>query len=113
MSKPYHHYTDSDRQSIEESKLKLIRALPEGRDNALSGKEIAEKVPQSYSTVRDMLPELRAQYGVPVGACSDGYYIVTTPDELERQLERYDSQIETAMTRKRELTEAFNRGKYE
>jgi biotin operon repressor len=109
----YHGYADSDRWNIEESKLKLINALPEGRENALSGKDIAQSVPQSYSTVRDMLPELRSQYGIPVGACSDGYYIVTSPDELERQIERYDSQIETAQTRKQELVEAFNTQRYE
>jgi len=109
----YKHYADSSELSIEESKLKVIRAIPEGRDNAIPGGEIAERIPQKATTLYDMIPELRSQYGVPVGSCSDGYFIVTDPDELQTQIDRYDSQIETAQKRKRELVEAYNKEKYE
>jgi hypothetical protein len=109
----YKHYAESSELSIEESKLKVIRAIPEGRENAIPGGDIAERIPQKATTLYDMIPELRSQYGVPVGSCSDGYFIVETPDELQTQIDRYDSQIETAQKRKRELVEAYNKEKYE
>jgi hypothetical protein len=109
----YKHYAESSELSIEESKLKVIRAIPEGRDNAIPGGDIAEKIPQKPTTLYDMIPELRSQYGIPVGSCSDGYFIVVEPDELQNQIDRYDSQIQTAQKRKRELVEAYNKVKYE
>ena len=113
MSKSYKQYAESSELSIEESKLKVIQAIPNGRDNAKPGTEIAELIPQKATTLYDMIPELRNQYGIPVGSCSDGYFIVEDPDELQSQIDRYDSQIKTAQTRKRELVEAFNTQKYE
>lgn len=109
----YKHYAESSELSIEESKLKVIRAIPEGRDNAIPGGDIAEKIPQKATTLYDMIPELRSQYGIPVGSCSDGYFIVVAPDELQTQIDRYDSQIQTAQKHKRELVEAYNKVKYE
>jgi hypothetical protein len=108
----YKHYAESSELSIEESKLKVIRAIPEGRANAIPGGDIAEQIPQKATTLYDMIPELRSQYGIPVGSCSDGYFIVVDPDELQTQIDRYDSQIQTAQTRKQELVEAFNRTRY-
>jgi len=109
----YKHYAESSELSIEESKLKVIRAIPEGRENAIPGGDIADKIPQKPTTLYDMIPELRSQYGIPVGSCSKGYFIVTDPDELQKQIDRYDSQIQTAQKRKRELVEAYNKVKYE
>jgi len=111
--KQYKHYAESSELSIEESKLKVIRAIPEGRENAIPGGDIADKIPQKPTTLYDMIPELRSQYGIPVGSCSKGYFIVTNPDELQNQIDRYDSQIQTAQKRKRELVEAYNKVKYE
>jgi len=109
----YKDYAESDELSIEESKLKVLQAIPEGRNNAIPGGEIAEHVPQKPTTIYDMIPELRREYGVPVGSCTDGYFIVVDPSELETQVERYDSQIQTAQKRKQELVEAYNKVKYE
>ena len=109
----YKDYAESDELSIEESKVKVLRAIPEGRENAIPGGDIADKIPQKATTLYDMIPELRSQYRIPVGSCSDGYFIVQDPDELQNQIDRYNSQIQTAQTRKQELVEAYNRSKYE
>jgi len=116
MSSDYQQYAESDELSIEQAKLRLAKFLnanANGRDNAVPGTELAEKVPQSYSTVRDMVLELRSERGLAVKGCNDGYYIVHDPDELDRVVGQLNDQIATTERRKRELVQAFNRGRYD
>lgn len=83
------------------------------REWAISSKGLASAVGTiKPTTVRDAIREIRREYDLPVVSCSKGYYTISDPTALERELERIDREIETRMETKRELTRAFNRDRH-
>lgn len=113
----YQDYAESDGLSIEESKIKLynyLKANAVGKENAISGKELDKLVPQKYTTVKDMVSDLRKSRMLPViGYPNVGYYVVSSADELDEQLERLNDQIENKKQKRRDLAATFNKDKYE
>lgn len=103
-------YTQTDRTDHEQAKVTIYNILKETteRSDAVSSKELAEKTPVSRSTVRDLVSEVRRDYLIPVVSCPKGYYRVMDINDLERQLERINDEIETREQTKRELTRAWN-----
>lgn len=73
----------------------LIANRP-GTENAISAEAIAERVGVAKSTVRNWPKQICEEYLVPVGYCEDGYYRITSEDELARELEKFESQAERA-----------------
>ena len=105
-------HTPTDRTDHDAAKRAIATALQNdarGRDSAISGASLAERTPVSASTTRDLIAEVRREYGLPVASCSDGYFVVETADELAEVVDRIDRTIATKRERKRELTAAYNR----
>ena len=103
-------YTDSNATDHEIAKQTLATQLAhaEGKENAIPTRELATKVPVSESTVRDLVPEVRAQYRLPIASCSNGYYRIHSKGEFVEVMERIEGRIETAKDRQREIAKAWN-----
>jgi len=104
-------YTESDELTHEEAKVR-IRNLLHGRDydDRLSAKALAGRCPGvAASTVRDLVAEVRREYGIAVYSRGSGYWHLQSVGEFEDALGRIDDQIETKRETKRELAAAFNR----
>jgi len=104
------HHAKSSEPTVQLSKRKLERVLQyhDSRDRAISANELAQMVPIKATTVRDCIHELRSEASLPIVACSQGYYLISDPDELERELDRIEDEIQTREETKRELCAAFN-----
>lgn len=115
MSQRAKDHADSDEISIEAAKGELYQTLRHKttRDDAVSSSALAGMVGLKATTVRDLIPELRQEYSLPVVACSKGYYVIQDTDDLARELERIQDEIETRKDTRKELTKAFNQHTYE
>ena len=103
-------YTESNQSDHEVAKRAIAETLRNehrGKDNAISSKELAEKTSVSASTVRDLIAEVRRDYGLPIGS-ANGYFVVADVDELETQIDRQKRQAETSLQTARELAKAWN-----
>lgn len=103
-------YTETDDSDHEKAKQIIARTLQmnaQGRDNAISSKELAHRTPVSASTVRDLVPEVRREYRLPIGS-SNGYFIIENADEFGRQVERQLNQAERSRQTAQEIAAAWN-----
>ena len=112
-SKPLDYYTDSDATDHEKAKLWLAQRLRQtNAENRVSGRELAQDMPKEFgvsvSTVRDLIQEVRTDYGIPVYSFGRGYYKISDVDDLERAIEQMNGTIEKKQRTKQELTQAFN-----
>lgn len=105
-------YTDTNQSEHELAIQTLARTLShhKGKDNAISGKDLADRTPVSASTVRDLIPEVRQRYRMPVASCSKGYYRIESKDEFLEVMERIEGRISTAKERQREIARAWHGG---
>ena len=113
-SQPLETYTDSDATDHEKAKLWLAQRLRQtDSENRVSGRQLAEDMPQDFgvseSTTRDLIAEVRRDYGIPVYSFGRGYYQLTDVNDLERAIEQMNGTIRRKEKTKRELTQAFNR----
>jgi hypothetical protein len=113
MSSRAEHHADSSESRVRDAKAQLaaILRVRDCREWAISSKGLADAVGLKATTVRDCIPEIRREYNLPVVACSRGYYVITDPSQLEHELDRIQSEIQTRRERKQELTAAFNRNR--
>lgn len=108
-------HTDSTASDHERAKRAIATRLVNhhrGRDNAVSSRDLAQHTPVSASTVRDLIVEVRQEMNVPIGS-SNGYFVITSADELQRQIDRQKQQAETSMQRAEDMAAAWNRGRYD
>jgi len=107
------HYADSPERTVRYSRRVVHRALTTGhvgRDNAISGADLAAFVPVAETTVRDVIAELRDDpTGPPIDSCADGYYVIATAAELDRYVDRVTDEIATKRERMKANVKAFNR----
>jgi len=107
---------DHTSANVESSKVALYNVLQSchGRNDAKSSKELALRVTErtgekiSSSAIRDLVAEVRRDFDLPVTGCTQGYYVIDSPDDLERIINRINDTIETKRTHKQELTQAYN-----
>lgn len=102
-------YTKTNRSQHEITKREIHRILQSearGRENAVSSKSLADRVPVSASTVRDLVPEIRREMGVPIGS-SNGYFIIESESELRKQVERQRRQAENSLSSARDIAGAW------
>jgi len=107
------HHTDTDASTHEQAKRALAERLANhhrGRENAVSSRELAESVPVSASTVRDLIAEIRREFNLPIGS-SNGYFVIDDADELARQIDRQKRQAETSMQTAEDMAAAWNRNR--
>jgi len=104
-------YAESDDITIERAKTVIINILgnAESKDEAISSKELAEHVGLKPTTVRDLVKEIKQAGIMPIVACSKGYYQIKTVEQLERELDRIQEEIDTREQSKKDLARAFNR----
>jgi len=104
---------DSPATQVRASRRHVRRALEaghRGREHAISGKDLSRFVPVAYTTVRDVIAELRDDpAGPPIGSCSDGYFIISSGAELDDYVEGMKETIETKRERLEANVRAFNR----
>jgi len=106
----YRRYVDSADEEVDASRACVLNQLlteARGYDARVSAKDLAENTQVSPSTVRDIVAELRVEFGVPVASLG-GYFVLQTPDELERVLDAKRQEIATRRERMSEITAAFN-----
>jgi len=115
MSQRAKDHADSDEISIEAAKGELYQTLRHktNRDDAVSSSALAGMVGLKATTVRDLIPEIRREYTIPIVACSKGYYVIQDTNDLERELDRIQDEIETRKDTRKELAKAFNRHTHE
>jgi len=101
---------DSHENDVKHAKKQIAAKLNDhvGRENAISSKALADYTGLSASTVRDCIPEIREEWGVPVVSRNKGYYVIESSEEFEAQLDRYSERIQTIEERRKELTAAWN-----
>lgn len=109
-------HAHSSRHRVRQSRARVRRVLETecvGRDNAMHGTELAELVPIEYTTVRDVIAELRDDPdGPPIGNCSAGYFVIESTDELEAYVDSIKDTIATKENRLEANVQAFNRRRY-
>lgn len=104
------HHADSPDARVRNAKHVVAVLLQHhtGRDQAVSSKQLGEAIGLKPTTVRDMIPEIRREYDLPIASCSKGYYLISTQDEFLDQMERYTEQRETTRQHQQELAAAWN-----
>lgn len=111
------HHADSPESIIRESRRLVRRVLEHhavGRENATSGKALADQVPLEPTTVRDVIAELRDDpEGPPIGQCADGYYVISDAGELDEWVEGVREEIATKRDRLQANVKSFNERYYE
>lgn len=109
-------HADSPKHRVRQSRARVRRRLETqcvGRENAMHGTELAELVPIEYTTVRDVIAELRDDpEGPPIGNCGDGYYVINDTDELADWIAGMKDTIATKEERLEANVQAFNRRRY-
>lgn len=116
MSKPQtrsEHHADSPTHTVRASRRQVARALEAGhvgRANAIHGKTLANFVPIDYTTVRDVIAELRdGPDGPPIGNCGSGYFVIDSVEELDAWVASKKDEIATERERLQANVKAFNR----
>lgn len=112
----YRQYTESADAEIDADRRIVLNTLLQdarGYDNRISAKALAEETNINYSTVRDVIGELRAEFNVPVGNVGSGYFVIETNDELDRVVENLRGEIETREERLQTLVANYNQQTYE
>ena len=111
------HHADADAHTVRESRRTVRNALEThavGRKNALPGTALADLTPLKATTVRDIVAELRDDAdGPPIGQCSDGYYVLSTQDELDAWVSGVKDEIETKQDRLQANVQSYNRRNHE
>lgn len=104
-------YADSHEAKVDRDKRKIKQILSavDDRDDAVSSIELADIVGLEATTVRDLIKEVKQETDMPIVACSTGYYQINSVEQLERELQRIQDEIDTRKQTKRDLTRAFNR----
>lgn len=103
----------ADESKIEQARRELVWLLRgRTREEAISSAALAEQMPVSASTVRDLVPEVRAELGIPLVSGSGGYYEVQDHDDFLRVMDREQATIERKRERMRDLSAAWNTRRY-
>lgn len=78
-----------------------------GMDNAISAKELAERVGTHPSTVRNWIEDLRQQ-GWPIGSKNGaGYFLIGSDDEFRRVMASWEERRQSAAETMQALAAAY------
>lgn len=102
-------HADSDEVSIARAKEEIARTIAhkDGKRNAISSRELAGMVGLKATTVRDVIPEIRCQYRLPIGSCPGGYYVIDDTEDFRETMQGIEDEIQTKKEHQRELAEAW------
>lgn len=105
------YHADSTVETVrsEKDQIAWILKRRDCREYAISSKGLAAVVGLKATTVRDCIKEIRDERDLPIVSCPNGYYLIDGVDQLERELDRIQGEINTREETREELTKAFNR----
>lgn len=103
--------SETDDLTAAESGLKEILMEHRGRRDAITSEELAERVgletsngnPEARFGIRSLIKKT----GLPIAACPEGYFVITTRRELHDYLSALDGRIAGIESRKTMVEEAF------
>lgn len=91
---------------------RLVNFLPIGRENAVTGRELASLLDLTVRDVSRMVALARAD-GCPICASCDtarpGYFLTEDPDELERYINSLDRRLRAIRRTREALAETLAR----
>lgn len=102
--------TDTPRPILQEARSILEQHV--GKDNAITSQELSERLggldtldstPNTRAVIRDVMEA----YQLPIAGSSDGYYIVSGPDEYTDAMALLNSRIDGIRERQQLLAEAW------
>ena len=78
-----------------------------GKDNPISSREINEIIQVdnvgSFPRTREIVRELLFEDGLPVASGGNGYYLIETEEELQKEVESLNSRISKTLERRRRV----------
>ena len=115
MSSRAETHADSHETKVRQAKQRIAYILQhrDGRNAAISSQGLADAVELKPTTVRDIIKEIRAERNLPIASCSRGYYLISSVDQLEHEIDRIQGEINTREETKQELVQAFNARRYD
>jgi len=93
----------------------ILHNIPKGRDNARTAAEIARRAgidstDSTYPGIRKIIKQvLVGEWKRPIGSCNDGFFFITTKEELQSCLDDYNARIRGIEKKARTLKEAFEK----
>ena len=85
--------------------IKTILLAHQGKQNAIASAEIAKAIGivenDTHAQTRALILECAEQYRLPVAASANGYYLITSQQELDEYMANLDLRIEGMEERKR------------
>lgn len=108
------HHADSTEPDVRDAKDTIATILRHrtSRDEAISSQGLGDACGLKATTVRDIIKELRRDRDLPIRSCSRGYYLIDCVEQLEDELDRIQSEINTRKETREELVQAFNQQRY-
>jgi hypothetical protein len=103
------HYADSSAERINQAKRQIAGILRErrGKQAAISSKGLADACGLKATTVRDIIPEVRREYTLPIASCPGGYYVIADHDDFVSHMNRIEDTIETKRQHQSDLARAW------
>jgi len=115
-ARTYREYVESSAAEIDADRQTLLNKLltdHRGYDSRVSARELSDHTGINESTIRDVIIELRDEFGVPIANIGSGYFLIETGDELDRVVEYYQQEIATKQERMQTIVQAANNHRYE
>lgn len=104
------HHADSPQPKVSDAKHQIAQILEHRttKQEAISSKGLADATGLKPTTVRDTIPEIRREHGLPIVSTSRGYFCAGSWEDVETVLERMAERRATIELRRRELARAWN-----
>lgn len=104
----------SKKKSLPESYALVAGVLREGRDNAITTRDIMRFTGiKDKRAIHEIIEQLVVRYGYCIGSSRNGYkkgyYLISNKDELKDTLRTYNAQIQSMLKRYRKLHENFSK----
>lgn len=97
-----------------DDELELIKnqlSMHRGKGNEISAGVIGDLLQfekdDTHAKARKRIKKCAEKYHIPLAANNNGYYIMTTPDELKEYQDNLDSRIEEINERKKIMTDYY------
>lgn len=102
-------HADSSAEKINLAKRQIAGILRErrGKRAAISSKGLAAACGLKATTVRDIIPEIRREYELPIASCPGGYYVIAEYEDFVEHMNRIEDTIETKRQRQSDLARAW------
>jgi hypothetical protein len=99
----------SDAETQRNDKETLVNILKDsGPENKYTGEELAQHTTVQATTVRDMIPQLRAEFNLLVFNFGNGYYRIQSDEDYYRAIEAKKEEIENIQTKIDHIVQAYD-----